>query len=171
MNRTRRLLATLGAVGAALAAMPLVSAAPAQGVVVLTVSGKAAAQTGAAAGGVDFDMAQLAQLPQHTFTTRTPWYPAPRTFTGPLLRDVLAAGGVKGETLRAVALNDYKVDIPFADAQRHPVIVARLLDGKPMPVREKGPLFIVYPFDSRAELRSERYYARSAWQLRRIEVR
>ena len=40
-----------------------------------------------------------------------------------------------------------------------------------MPVRDKGPLFIIYPFDSSAELRSEPYYSRSAWQLRTIEVR
>jgi len=73
--------------------------------------------------------------------------------------------------LRAVALNDYKIEIPAEDAAKHDMIVALLLDGKPMPVREKGPLFIVYPFDSSADLRSERYYSRSAWQLRTIEVR
>jgi hypothetical protein len=40
-----------------------------------------------------------------------------------------------------------------------------------MAVRDKGPLFIVYPFDSRSDLRSERYYSRSAWQLRALEVK
>ena len=49
-------------------------------------------------------------------------------------------------------------------------MLARLFDGKPMPVREKGPLFIIYPFDADERLRSERYYSRSAWQLRTIEV-
>jgi hypothetical protein len=120
---------------------------------------------------VDFDMAMIEKLPQRSFTTATPWYPEPRTFTGPLLRDVLAAASAKGALLRAVALNDYKIEIPAADATKHDMIVARLLDGKPMPVREKGPLFIIYPFDSSAELRSERYYSRSAWQLRTLEVR
>jgi hypothetical protein len=40
-----------------------------------------------------------------------------------------------------------------------------------MAVREKGPLFIIYPFDSAPELKNARYYSRSAWQLKAIEVR
>ena len=51
------------------------------------------------------------------------------------------------------------------------MIVARLLDGKPMLTREKGPLFIIYPFDSKSELQAKPFYARSAWQLRTREVR
>jgi hypothetical protein len=39
-----------------------------------------------------------------------------------------------------------------------------------MPVRDKGPLFIIYPFDTDASLRSERYYSRAAWQLKSIEI-
>jgi hypothetical protein len=117
-------------------------------------------------------MAQLTALPQHSFTTSTPWFKRPVKFTGPLLRDVLAAAGAEGvTTLTAVALNKYKVDIPAEDARLHRVLVARLLDDKPMPVREKGPLFIVYPFDEERALQSERYYNRSAWQLRTLVVR
>jgi hypothetical protein len=69
-----------------------------------------------------------------------------------------------------VALNDYRVDMPHDDAQRHDVLVARLLDGQTLSVRDKGPLLVIYPFDSRPELRSAVYYSRSAWQLRTIEV-
>lgn len=39
-----------------------------------------------------------------------------------------------------------------------------------MPVRDRGPLFVIYPFDSQSELRNAIYYSRSAWQLRSIEV-
>ena len=39
-----------------------------------------------------------------------------------------------------------------------------------MAVRDKGPLFIVYPYDSDEVLRSERYYNRSAWQLKSLEI-
>ena len=140
-----------------------------EGPVVLTISGRlrAAARPSAA----QFDMAMLEKLPQTSFSTRTPWYARPRKFTGPLLRDVLAAAGASGATqLRAVALNDYFVDIPADDVQRYDVVLARLLDDKPMPVRDKGPLFIIYPFDSRAELRNALYFSRCAWQLKAIEV-
>lgn len=139
------------------------------GKVVLTLSGNVTQPN--AGARADFDMAMLEKLPQRSFKTATPWYPEPKTFTGPLLRDVLAAAGAKGALLRAVSLNEYKIEIPSEDATRHDMIVARLLDGQPMAVREKGPLFIVYPFDSQAELRSERYYSRSAWQLRTLEVK
>ncbi|MGL4434297.1 MAG: molybdopterin-dependent oxidoreductase [Giesbergeria sp.] len=139
------------------------------GAVVLTVEGTVT-QTNQGSQA-QFDMQMLEKLPQHTFTTRTPWYPDAVTFTGPLLRDVIKAAGGQGSTITAVALNDYKTEIPFADAQRHDVIVARLMNQRPMAVREKGPLFIVYPFDTKAELRTELYYNRSAWQLRVLRIR
>jgi hypothetical protein len=139
------------------------------GTVVLTVSGRIRSPNDGAVA--NFDMPMLERMPQTSFTTGTPWYAKPRKFTGPLLRDVLAAAGASGATLRAIALNDYWVEIPSEDTAQHDVIVARLLDDKPMAVRDKGPLFVIYPFDLRPELRTPVYYSRSAWQLRTIEVR
>ena len=106
------------------------------GPVVLTVRGRVRSPN--AGDAAQFDMAMIEQLPQQSFVTRTPWYAEARKFTGPLLRDVLAACGAQGSTVRAIALNDYRVDMPFDDAQRFDVIVARLLDDKPMAVRDKG---------------------------------
>lgn len=139
------------------------------GMVVLTIDG-AISQTNNGSQA-QFDMAMLEKLPQHSFSTQTPWYPSAVSFTGPLLRDVLAAVGAKGKNITAVALNDYKTEIPIDDATRHDVIVARLMNNRPMRVREKGPLFIVYPFDTKAELRSELYYNRAAWQLHILRIR
>lgn len=139
------------------------------GPVVLSVGG--ALRNANRDGRAVFDMAMLEKLPQVSFSTQTPWYPAPRKFTGPLLRDVLAAAGAQGRTVEARALNDYRVVIPLADTQRYDVIVARLLDDKPMAVRDKGPLFLIYPFDSAPELRNSVYYGRSAWQLTQLELR
>lgn len=139
-----------------------------KGRVVLTVSGRIGIRN--ADKTAEFDMAMLAALPQHTFSTKTPWYPEAHKFTGPLLRDVLAAAGAQGKNLRAIALNDYKVDLPVADALKFNLVLARLMDDKSMPVRDKGPLFIIYPFDADEALRNERYYSRSAWQLKAIDV-
>jgi hypothetical protein len=139
------------------------------GRVVLTIEGRVRIPNHGAQA--DFDMAMLARMPQTSFTTRTPWYAKPRKFTGPLLRDLLAAAGAQGTTLRAIALNDYQVELPADDAMRFDVIVARLLDDAPMAVRDKGPLFMIYPFDAQPELRNPVHYSRSAWQLRTIEVR
>lgn len=169
-RRRRQALLLAPLLLATLAASPAAHALDApKGKVVLSVSGKVG-QTNAD-GRADFDMAMLEALPQHSFSTSTPWFKGPRKFTGPLLRDVLAAAGAQGATLVAVALNDYKVEIPVEDCHRHKVVMATRLDDKPMAVREKGPLFIIYPYDDSADLRNERYYGRSAWQLRRLEVR
>jgi hypothetical protein len=158
----------LGAVALLAAGGALALDAP-KGKVVLSVVGRVGESN--ADGRADFDMAMLEAMPQHSFTTATPWFKEARRFTGPLLRDVLVASGAKGTAMRAVALNDYKVEIPVEDALRHKVLMATRLDGQPMSLREKGPLFIIYPYDESADLRSERYYSRSAWQLRRLEIR
>jgi hypothetical protein len=140
----------------------------AKGRVVLTVKGKISRHNNAQAA--DFDMDMLADLPQHRFVTRTPWDKQAREFTGPLLRDVLSAVGARGRTVLAVALNDYQVEIPTEDAELFEVIVARLIDGQPMRVRDRGPLFIIYPYDRDEQLRSDRYFKRSAWQLRTLDI-
>jgi len=164
MSTRRTLLQTLPAL-ALLTVAPMTSAlGPPSGRVILTIESKPGGRK------FDFDMAMLEKLPQRSFTTNTPWFPAHRTFTGPLLRDVLAAAGVSGTQLRLIALNDFKVGMPVSDTTKFDVIVARLLDGQPMAVRDKGPLFVIYPYDSNTELQSERYFIRSAWQLRTIEV-
>ncbi|KAF0811856.1 hypothetical protein IGB42_03666 [Andreprevotia sp. IGB-42] len=139
-----------------------------KGPVVLTLSGKISQNNGNKTAA--FDDAMLAKLPQTKLTVPTPWYPGPQTFEGPLLRDVLAAAGASGKVLNLTALNDYIVTIPHDDANRFDVIIARRLNGKPMTVREKGPLFIMYPFDSKPELRQAEYYRRCSWQLNRIVV-
>ncbi len=138
------------------------------GPVVLTLGG--ALRNANRDGRAAFDMAMLEKLPQVSFRTQTPWYPSPRKFTGPLLRDVLVAAGAQGRSIEARALNDYRVTIPVDDSRRYDVIVARLLDDKPMAVRDKGPLFLIYPFDRAPELRSSVFYGRSAWQLTHLEL-
>ena len=159
---------------ASLAAALLVSATavqalePAKGKVILTITGKVAEKN--TATGAAFDLAMLEKLPQQTFSAQTPWDKAPIKFQGPLLRDVLAAAKASGTTLKAAALNDYQTTIPADDAKNFDVIVAHKMNGEAIPVRTKGPLFIVYPFDSKAELRSSTYYERSAWQLKSISV-
>jgi len=140
-----------------------------KGKVVLTLLG-GIADSNAAGKKAEFDMAMLAKLPQHSFKTRTPWHDEVREYTGPRLRDLLAAVKADGKVLKAIALNDYQVEIPAEDAAKFDVIVARLADGKPMSIRDKGPLFIMYPFDTKETLQSPLYYSRAAWQLKAIEI-
>jgi hypothetical protein len=139
-----------------------------KGKVVLTISGKIGQKNTAYAAA--FDMAMIEKLPQQTFTTMTPWDKKPIEFTGPLLRDVLGAAKAQGSVIKAAALNDYQTSIPVEDAQKFDVVVAHKMNGANIPIKTKGPLFIVYPFDKKAELRSTVYYERSAWQLKSMVI-
>jgi hypothetical protein len=87
-----------------------------------------------------------------------------------LLSRLLTAVGATGAGLHAVALNDYAVEIPASDAVEGGPIVAFAMNGAPMSVRDKGPLWIIYPFDAKPEYQSEVIYSRSIWQLDRIVI-
>jgi hypothetical protein len=136
--------------------------------VILTISGKIGEQN--AGNTAVFDLAMLEKLPQQTFTSKTPWETLPIKFTGPLLRDVLAAAKASGKLIKAVAINDYKTDIPFADTKQFNMILAHKMNGQPIPTRSKGPLFIVYPYDSKPELQAKSYYDKSAWQVKSLAI-
>ncbi len=163
-----RVLATLLAAATLAAPLTAVALEPAKGKVILSVTGKVGDKNTPDAAA--FDLAMLEKLPQQTFTTMTPWDKKPIQFTGPLLRDVLNAAKASGTTIKAAALNDYQTSIPLADAKSFDVIVAHKMNGEAIPVKTKGPLFIVYPFDTKAELRTSTYYERSAWQLKSMAI-
>lgn len=115
-------------------------------------------------------LADLQNLPSSSFTTTTVWTEGASLFTGVSLHALLAHVEQSVHELRAVALNDYAVSIPVEDAVDGGPIVAYLRDGAPMSLREKGPLWILYPFDDRPKYQSEEYFARSIWQLSHIEL-
>jgi hypothetical protein len=157
--------AGLGTATQALAA----SLAKPEGKVVLTISGL----IGNTNNGdkAEFDMPMLEAIGTASWTTKTPWYKDPVTFSGPLMSKLLETVGAKGTSLTVTALNDYATDIPVDDFKTHPVMLATKRDGNYMPVRDKGPLFIVYNYDSNAELQHQRFYSRSVWQVARMVVK
>ena len=136
---------------------------------ILTVSGKI--EHANKDGTAQFDRAMLEALGVTGFETNTPWYKGPVKFEGVSLAKLLEAVGARGERLVAVALNDYVTELPIEDAAKYNVILALKREGEYMPVRDKGPIFIVYPYDSDPELKSQKFYSRSAWQLARLEVK
>ncbi len=166
----KTLIASL-VIAAGLAASPAVAGdlPKPQGKVVLTVTGKIGAQN--SPDGAQFDIAMLEALPGRVSAVNTPWYDSKKTFEGPLGSALLDAVGATGQTLRVIALNDYAAEIPVEDFRKHPVILATKLDGKAMAVREKGPIFVIYPFDADPSLFNEKYFNRSVWQVKAIEVR
>ena len=139
--------------------------------VVLTVRGRlglAHAET-----GVTFDIPTLERLGLIRFTTPTAWTDSPVTFEGVLLSHLLEVLAVPGDVTELVmtALNDYQVTIPVTDVRTWPVIIALKRDGQYMSVRNKGPLWVVYPRHAFPELAQAKHNPKWIWQLKEIVIR
>lgn len=164
-------------IGMALCGVPAATAeglgAPA-GMVVLTLTGKIAKTN--SEGAAEFDLAMLEALPSATATVTAPHWPetegGPHRFDGTLMRDLLETVGAKGDTLRALALDGYEIDLPVSDVTRYPVLLAWKLDGRHLKLGGKGPLWIVYPVNQFPELaRDETNRDKWVYALVHLEVR
>jgi hypothetical protein len=136
---------------------------------ILTISGKIRNfNTGETAV---LDRAMLEGLGMRSIDTHTPWYDQKARFEGPLMTALLDYVGAYGDRVQALALNDYATEIPISDFARFGTILAMKRDDVYLNVREKGPLFVVYPYDNEAELRQQKYYGRSAWQVAQLIIK
>ncbi len=151
----------------ALAGLPAQALEAPKGPVILIVDG-AIAISNEAGGRALFDREMLERMGTTTVVTTTPWTEGVPKFEGVLLRRVLEAVGAKGETLRMVAINDYAVEIPAANAKEYGVVLAYRMNGEQLTVRSKGPLWVIYPWSDHGEIQNEIYHARSIWQLKQI---
>ena len=140
------------------------------GQVILTVKGSIGVEN-SPDSSANFDLEMLDRLGVHKVETDTPWTTGIVSFEGPLFRDLLHSLDASGETIAAEALNDYRIEIPVAELLEYDVILATRIDGRPLSVRERGPIWVIYPWKGNRELRKEITYTRSIWQLRRLEIR
>ncbi|QQR38720.1 molybdopterin-dependent oxidoreductase [Devosia rhizoryzae] len=157
--------ATILGLGQALALDPL--PAP-TGPVILTVAGDLEVTN--SDEGADFDREMLYALGLTDLVTTTAWTDGPQTFRGVALQTVLDRVGAKGTTIKATALNDFRTSIPYEEAAKYNVLLASEMNGEEMSVRDRGPLWIVYPRSDFSELQAPEYNDRWAWQLRTLEI-
>jgi hypothetical protein len=137
--------------------------------VILKISGEIA--VGNVGDEAHFDREMLRGIGMSEIETTTDWTDGVHRFAGPRLEDVLALVEAGGVRLMATAINDYTVEIPRDFAETYGAILALDMDGEPMSVRDKGPIWIVFPKDSFEELEAPEHNAYWIWQLNRIEVR
>lgn len=130
---------------------------------VLTVTGPAGVQT--------YDLAALEALKPVAFDTATIWTEGRTHFQGVPLKALLDAAQISQGNVLATAINDYAIEIPVAEITEDYPIVAYRMDGQVMSVRDKGPLWVMYPFDANPGLQSEVTYSRSIWQLDRLAAK
>jgi hypothetical protein len=136
--------------------------------IILTISGKITRRN--SGDTAVFDRSMLEALGGTSIETTTPWYSGVVRFEGVRLDTLMQHVGATGEHVTATALNDFVTEMPISDFSRFGAILALKRDGAYMPVRDKGPLFIVYPYDSAPELQAAKYFSRSAWQVARLAV-
>jgi hypothetical protein len=119
---------------------------------------------------IHMTLEDLDAFSQTEFTTSTIWTDGDIQFSGVSLKMLLTHLNVKGDTLTMTALNDYAVAMPVADLTEDAPIIATRMNGAVMPVRDKGPFWVVYPYDDNALFSTETNYTRSIWQLNRLHI-
>lgn len=113
----------------------------------------------------------LRALPWETIITGTIWTEQEHSYAGVPATALLEHLGIDNGKLTLVALNDYSIIVPVSDLLADKgAIFAFEQDGDPMSIREKGPLWLIYPFDKDPTYQSQLYYSRSIWQLHHIRV-
>ena len=112
----------------------------------------------------------LAALPQTAFETTTLWTTGSRRFSGPLLADLLHHYGAGPGDLRLAAINAYSMTVSRNLVTSEAPIVANRIDGQPFSRRDKGPFWVIFPYDLATAYRSEQIFAASVWQLSQITV-
>lgn len=114
-----------------------------------------------------FTLEQLRELPRAEVSTTTIWTEGTQHFEGVLLIKLWEAAGLSApKEIRAKALNDYVAIIPAADLETDTVLIADRRNGRDMRVRDKGPLWIIYPSDASAV----DYVDKMVWQLIALEA-
>jgi hypothetical protein len=122
-----------------------------------------------------FTFEQLVAMPVKTIRPTLEYDNKRHVMHGPLLVDVLAAAGVKGDgaKLATRAVDGYAPTISMADARKYGFIVATHLDGLTMPLGGLGPLWAVYEPDRFPDMAAkpvDQRFANCPWALYYIDV-
>jgi len=113
-----------------------------------------------------FDFAALAALPAVTIKPTLEYDGKPHTLKGPLLADVLKAGGVKMTDKTTVflrAVDGYAAQVTAAEIAKYRFIIATHMDGQPLSLGGLGPLWAVYDADRFPDMAAKPLPARFAW--------
>ncbi|MGR3463511.1 oxidoreductase [Limimaricola sp.] len=125
---------------------------------------------------VSFGLKALDALPQVKFDTSTIWTDEINTYSGVPVAVLIEEAGLadrlsdEDAVLELIALNDYRVRIPLAEIEDNLPIVATRVDGRTFSIRDRGPYWLVYPYDRAPEYRTEDTFKRSIWQLTQMVV-
>ncbi len=121
-----------------------------------------------------WSLGKVDALSQQRATTHSPFFPGTKTFSGPLLADLLAAAlsaePKESTPIKLVALNNYSIQTTFGKLKHADAIVATRKNDLPMSIRDRGPFWIIFPLTKRPDLENEDFYRLIIWQLSDIII-
>jgi hypothetical protein len=124
---------------------------------------------------VKFELKDLEKMERKDYWTTLPpslGVSGRHDWQGVPLRVALEAANVRDfSRLRITALDGYEVYLPAEDIKKFDPILAYRKDGQYIGILDKGPLFLIYPFDSSSKLQTMEYINRTIWQLNTIVVK
>ena len=113
---------------------------------------------------------ELLEMEQVVIRTENEFIDGVGEFSGPLARDVIALISRELETVLLTAINDYAVPVPVSDFMEYDVIFALTQDGEAFSIRDKGPIWVIYPMSENVELQDRIYNDRLIWQLVKVSA-
>ncbi|NIY83747.1 oxidoreductase [Vibrio hepatarius] len=117
-----------------------------------------------------FTLEQLLPYVDKEVITSTPWTNGDTTFVGISAKEILHLLGVENADLKVTALNNYWSRIPYRDIEKYNPVFAIKKNGQTMSVRDKGPVWLIYPLSEFNEQNNEILHSRMVWQVNRIEI-
>ncbi|QDL92153.1 hypothetical protein FDP22_10435 [Paroceanicella profunda] len=103
--------------------------------------------------GTGFDYLSLEKLDMIKVRADFPKGGDEHEYEGPSIASVLEAAGADGDTVTAMALDGYAVEVPVSYLVRNGAILALKRDGHPMAIGGFGPTQIVFPRAERDDLK------------------
>ena len=114
--------------------------------------------------------AQLEALGLKKMSTTTYWPEDSGEFDGVLLQDLLRDAGIEDAVeVKITALDNYMAIIPQYDWRNWDVMLATRYEQKMMPIRNKGPLRIIYPKDRGGKIADSSMRLRWVWAIQSID--
>lgn len=121
---------------------------------------------------LDFTLDELQALPQAEINTITPWTTESHRYRGVDLvlwfNQLFESRRINSITLEA--LNNFSVTVDWSKIKSFTPVLAWQDNGKVMSRRDKGPLWLMLPFDRVPKLQQAEFLHFMAWQIRVIRV-
>jgi len=112
----------------------------------------------------------LEKLPLTEYNAFDPFKKQRINFTGVLLRDIVREYGAAGvDRVQVKAIDQYIADFIRDEWARIDILLATRMDGKPITIKQNGPVRIVLPDDTARDMGHDVFIAKWIWFVKSIQ--